>query len=434
MKFRTSLEGKLAVLAVLIAWASVGITTLALEVLPFWLALPLALLMVMMLALTLARGFIGPVANIIDALVNSIQNFSDRDFSITITENRQDELGELVRSHNQVGEVLREERHNLYQRELLLETVFESVPVALVLTDEVGHILLSNVAARHLLASGRRLEGTTLDSVSKALPPRIVDAIRDETSGLVTLDDDGDVSTYYLQTQRFGFNNREQRLLQIRDMTRELRREEVAVWKKVIRVISHELNNSLAPITSLAHSGQLALDKRELALLSEILSTIGERADHLKAFIEGYARFARLPHPARVETPLGEWLERLALELNFTLRVDTQRPTISVDPGQLGRVIISLVGNAHEAEPGGIVEVTARDRGTGITIGVRDHGPGMSAEVIRNALLPFYSTKQQGTGLGLALCREIVEGHDGTLQLTNHRDGGLEVSIHLPEV
>src|SRR6185437_1063687 len=216
-------------------------------------------------------------------------------------------------------------------------------------------------------------------------------------------------------------------------MTRELSRQEVATWKKVIRTISHELNNSLAPITSLAHSGAELVRRDDRERLLAVLATIGERARHLHGFIAGYAEFAKLPAPRPQVLSMPEFLDKLALHTQFRI-IGTPPPRGCFDAAQMEHVLLNLLKNAHEA--GGAedtVELEMQRVGAQLRIEVRDRGAGMSKTVLENALLPFYSTKRSGSGLGLALAREIVEAHGGRIALANREEGGLRVALTIPQ-
>jgi len=216
-------------------------------------------------------------------------------------------------------------------------------------------------------------------------------------------------------------------------MTRELSRQEVATWKRVIRVMSHELYNSLAPISSLAHSGAELARRGESARLDGVFATIGERARHLHEFLDGYARVAKLPTPRPVPV---EWAPFVAgLAAHSRLRVDGALPgePALFDPGQVEQALINLLKNAAEAGgPPDEVTLSITRHGDDHCIAVCDRGPGMSEAVLGQALLPFYSTKREGSGVGLALAREIAEAHGGRISLANRAGGGVCVSVFLP--
>ena len=211
------------------------------------------------------------------------------------------------------------------------------------------------------------------------------------------------------------------------------------MWKKVIRVIAHELNNSLAPISSLAHSGLLLAHEPDTARLERVFTTIADRAAHLATFIDGYARFAKLPqaaHRARVD-----WQQFFARLEGDDRRSGSAAPLptrpATFDASQLEQVMINLLKNARRigltAEDIAVtVRATPDGRTRGWMIEVADRGSGLTEDVLRDALLPFYSTKPSGTGLGLTLCREIVEAHGGRLSLANREGGGAAMTLWLP--
>jgi nitrogen fixation/metabolism regulation signal transduction histidine kinase len=224
-----------------------------------------------------------------------------------------------VGAHNALGAVLREQRLDLVQRELLLDTMVQNTPVAMMLVDAAGKIVFANISARHLLNEGRRLEGTGLDDLLARTFQSLREAVERGGDGLFTVStgDGAEDEIYHLSRRGFILNARRHELLLLRHLTSELRRQEVQTWKKVIRVISHELNNSLAPVASLAHSGGELVRMGKHEQLEKIFTTIAERAKHLEQFIQGYAKFAKLPTP-RVE--LVAWkalVDRLRAQLAF---------------------------------------------------------------------------------------------------------------------
>ncbi|MFT5482175.1 MAG: two-component system nitrogen regulation sensor histidine kinase NtrY [Halieaceae bacterium] len=438
-----SLQGKFVFFCLLLVVGTLFLTIWLFHYLPFWTAAPLSILIAIPITLTLSTRVAAPLLALINALRDSTDNIKDHDFSVTIASSRTDELGDLVERHNEIGQLLREERHNINQRELLLDTVLQSAPVAMWLCDERQHIVYSNVEARQLLAAGRRVQGSRLDELAAELNRELADAIQAQREGLVSVESAGEIETYYLSCRLFSLNSRAHRLHLVRRMTREISRQEVNTWKKVIRVISHELNNSLAPISSLSHSGKMTMKKLEPDVpqpnehwkkLDLILSTIGERATHLKDFIEGYAKFSRLPSPRIEAFDLISLLTRMAEQQRFEVRANHSTLQVQLDQVQLEQVLINLLKNARDASgPDGKISLAVEQRSDWLLLIVADDGPGMSDQVMQQALLPFYSTKQEGTGLGLPLCREIVEGHGGQLSIRNGATPGLEVIIRLPQ-
>jgi nitrogen fixation/metabolism regulation signal transduction histidine kinase len=381
-----------------------------------------------------ARVVLAPLARLLRALEGGVLSYRDGDFSLSLTSTGHGELGELVRLHNELGQALRDQRQHLVQRELLLDTVVQNTPVALVLTDTGGHVAYANIAARQLLGEGRSLQGMEFASLLAGAPESLRDALAAGEDALVGVELDGSEETFHISQRGFRLQGRPHRLHLLRRMTRELSRQEVASWKRLIRVISHELNNSLAPISSLAHSGAELVRRADSARAIEVLASIGERARHLHGFLDGYARFAKLPAP-RPEAV--DWPVFLAgLGAHCTFRIDGPAPVGNAryDPVQMEQALINLLKNAHESgsTPQDVTLACASARNELVLI-VADRGPGMSEAVLEQALLPFYSTKRAGTGLGLALAREIVEAHGGRIALVNRRGGGLRVTLTLPQ-
>jgi nitrogen fixation/metabolism regulation signal transduction histidine kinase len=212
-------------------------------------------------------------------------------------------------------------------------------------------------------------------------------------------------------------------------------RQEIEVWKKTIRVISHELNNSLAPITSLVHSARMMAGRPEHAhRLEAAFATIEERTTHLNTFLDGYARFARLPKPSKQPWPWRQLLDSVCALYPFEIDGALPPSPGYFDPAQMQQVLINLIKNAAEAGSAhDATRVQVRDASDGgVELVVADGGAGMSDEVLEKALLPFYSTKKGGSGLGLPLCREIVESHGGRLSIERQAGGGTVVRCWLP--
>jgi two-component system nitrogen regulation sensor histidine kinase NtrY len=434
MTLRTSLAGRVGAAVALVALLAVVLALVAARWLSPFLAAITSLLIVVPLIAWVATALTRPWTNVLQALRDGITSLRDHDFSVSIGHPRQDEFAALVAEYNSLGDLLRRERLNLHQRELLLDTVIQTTPLGLVLTNAAGRVVYSNIAARQLLLGGRKLEGLSFTDVLAPAPAPLREALGGETDTLFTMELAGEQQVFHLSQRRFLLNAQHHRLVLLKQLTRELAAQEVVVWKKVIRVIAHELNNSLAPISSLAHSGQLLAKDPDTAQLERVFSTIENRAVHLATFIDGYARFAKLPRP-RVDSV--EWKQFLGrLEGATPFRIEgtlPARPAI-FDASQLEQVMINLLKNACESgsAPEGIT-VSVRGAHDGWIVEVADRGSGLEDNVLRDALLPFYSTKASGTGLGLTLCREIVEAHGGRLSLTNRADGGAVVTVWLPQ-
>ena len=407
-----------------------------------WMAWAIAVALVAPLLAWQVRRAFAPAASLFRALAGTVASYQDGDFGFGLSWRGGGALGELVQAHNRLGDVLREQRQSLVQRELLLDTMVQHTPVAMVLMDPARRIVHANLAARKLLGEGRRLEGRAFDALLEAAPTALREAFERGGDGMFTVGDDedpdnGSEDIYHLARRVFRLNGRHHELVLLRQLTAELRRQEVQTWKKVIRVISHELNNSLAPIASLAHSGAELLRRGQLERLPAALATIEDRARHLEGFIRDYARFAKLPAPRREPVDWARFVDQLRSQVEFRYEGRRLVPGTDIgrfDTAQLEQALLNLLRNAHESgTPPGEVALSLR-RGAGAwRLDVLDRGTGMGDAVLANALLPFYSTKRNGTGLGLALAREIAEAHGGRIALLNRDGGGLAVSLVLPD-
>lgn len=378
-------------------------------------------------------AWLSPMLSLFRALQGTAYSYRDGDYSFGLRWPKNDELADLVEGHNAIGQALREKHISLVQRELLLDTMVQNTPVAMLLIDGGAHVVFANVAARKLLGGGRRVEGYALSTLCLAIQGPLAEALSTEQSGVFSTGTGEDEEVYHLTRSEFRLNGQVHRLLLLRQITTELRRQEVQTWKKVIRVISHELNNSLAPMASLAHSGAELARRGQLDRLPGVFATIEERARHLDGFLRDYARFAKLPSPRIEGIELSVFIERLRSQISFTLVGKLPAELLPADAAQLEQALMNLLKNAREASPEETeVDMHIRYADHLWRIDVLDRGTGMSEAVMANALVPFYSTKRSGTGLGLALTREIVEAHGGRIVLANREGGGLCVSLVLP--
>jgi nitrogen fixation/metabolism regulation signal transduction histidine kinase len=389
-----------------------------------------------------------PATSILQAVSDGLLSFSEREYGMRLTAPNADEvLGDLVRRFNKLGEALRTEHNDRYQREILLETVLETTSMAIVLCNEALRIVYANGAARDLFGDGRKLDGQDFRAILAAAPAAFRQAIEQETDTIFSVEKPeaaagspdagpaGAPETYHLARRYFQLSMQPHILFILKPLTRAIQRKEADTWKRTIRVISHEINNSLAPISSLIHSGRLMLQKPEMApRLAEALDTIEERSAHLRRFIEGYAKFARLPLPAKAESRWDALVDSLHPLYSFQVEGKLPARPGLFDAGQMQQVLINLLKNAVEAggPADGITLSIAEVPAGAFEIRVEDRGKGMRDDVMKNALLPFFSTKPSGSGLGLPLCREIVEAHGGTLSIRPRAGGGISVICLIP--
>lgn len=381
----------------------------------------------------LTRFLLKDVREGLSALELGLLNLKDGEYSTTLAYQNKDELGKLCELYNSTALQLREEKHWLYQRELLLDKVTQSSPEVLFLVNQHQQIIFSNIAARRFFNKPMSVDGELLSSVLQAAPQGAKVAIEGGKEGLFSMVVDADeAQTWHMSTGKFTLNNQAHTLFILKQMTRELSRQEVAVWKKVIRVISHELNNSLGPISSMLHSGKILSENLEETRLARVFSTIDERIKHLSDFVQGYGKFAKLPEPQVQANDWRELLSKLKPQWQF-VDLSASKQTVYADPVQLEQLLINLLKNAHESGSNlGEIGIKLEQSESESSILVLDKGKGISDAVMASALIPFYSTKTTGTGLGLALCREITDAHHGHIGLFNRDGGGLAVRVVLP--
>jgi nitrogen fixation/metabolism regulation signal transduction histidine kinase len=435
---RLSLSGRIALLttanvvmaAVLVFVAMRVAAALEVQAVAGW---ALALLFAVPIAVVSARAVALRLTHTLEGLDDGVRALRDSDFSVRLAIDGNDEVSDVKRVYNEVADVMRAERNEIYQKELLLDTILQRTPVGVVLLNTTDRVIYSNAAARELFTGGARLDGHAFAEIVANVAAPLRDALATTGDAIVSLPAGDQDETLHLSQRVFHLNTQRHRLVLLERLTPELRRQEVAVWKKAIRLINHELNNTIAPISSLFHSARLAQEMpQHRHKLDGIYETIEERLAYLRDFLESYAQFARLPEPRREPTRWSDLLDDVHALYDF--RIDGPLPEQAlVDRAQIQQVLINLVKNAHESgsDPSEVV-VAIRRSVDGTVLRVTDRGRGMSEDVMRQALLPFYSTKPAGTGLGLALSNEIIEAHGGRLRLQAREGGGVVVTAWLP--
>lgn len=315
-----------------------------------------------------------------------------------------------------------------------LRAAVDALPLACVLFTDEGRITVANAAARALFFEGRDVEGQNFLAMLASAPEALRRALAGEGDGLLAAEGESGTERFLVTRAALEVGGERCALLTARDLTRELAREEAAAWKRAIRVMSHEVNNSLAPISSLMHTAKtLARGAEHEAKLARVFDTVIERAGHLGGFLEGYATLAKLGAPRRAPVAWAVLLKRVATLFPGVHVAPAPAGDALVDDAQLEQALINLVKNALEAGgPVDAVEVAVSPGDGGFRLTVSDRGHGVSAEVAANALLPFYTTKATGSGLGLALCREVIDGHGGWIRLDPREGGGATVTAWLP--
>jgi nitrogen fixation/metabolism regulation signal transduction histidine kinase len=392
-----------------------------------WILTLLAVGVSLAIAATLREQAIGPLQTI----SNMLAALREGDFSVRASgANPKDALGLLLLELNGLGEDLRAQRLGALEATALLRRVMEEIDVAVFAFDGAAALRVVNRAGAALL--GRPAEQLLGKSAAEL---GLAEALGGETPRV--LDWQG---RWEVRRGTFRQGGLPHQILVLADVTRALGEEERQAWRRLIRVLSHELNNSLAPIKSIADSlrgfvERMPAETESRADLLKGLGVIGTRSESLSRLMAAYARLARLPPPRIEAVAVEDWVRRVvALETRLPVAV---RPgpqfTIRADGGQLDQLLINLVRNAVDAtlETRGAVEVGWSSENQHLLVWVRDDGTGLADTA--NLFVPFYTTKPLGSGIGLALSRQIAEAHGGTLTLGNRAGApGCEARLTLP--
>jgi nitrogen fixation/metabolism regulation signal transduction histidine kinase len=380
----------------------------------------------------------------LQTLSNLLAALREEDFSLRARGARSDDaMGEVMIEVNALSETLRQQRLGALEATALLRTVMEEIDLAIFTFDNTHKLRLVNRAGERLLARPEeRLLGFTAEELG------LGGCIEGEPARTMELAFPGGSGRWGLRRGSFRQGGLPHQLVVLSDLSRTLRDEERKAWQRLIRVLGHELNNSLAPIQSVAQgleSGlQSALKSADMqteattSILDDLrqgLSIIRSRTEALGRFMAAYAQLARLPQPKLLPVNVGEWIGRtVKLETRVKIRVvEGPDVVISADADQLEQLLINLVRNAADAtlENHGEVHVSWHRRGSQIDVSVIDDGPGLPNTT--NLFVPFFTTKPGGSGIGLVLSRQIAEAHGGELTLKNRSDGhGCEARLLLP--
>lgn len=376
------------------------------------------------------------VASPLRTLANLLEAMREGDYSIrarhTVPE---DSLGEVMQQVNAIGATLRAQRLGALEATALLRKVMEEIDVAIFAFDVEQRLRLINRAGEKLLNSpSERLIGLTAQEIG------ISDTLAGDMTQTVQRAFPGGVGRWGIHRSTFREGGLPHQLLVVTDLTRPLREEELQAWQRIVRVLGHELNNSLTPIKSIAESlhslvtrEPLAEDWREDTCYG--LKIISTRSEGLSQFIASYARLAKLPRPHFAPMHVSDWVRRVAsLETRLKPVIeDGAEIVVKGDQAQLDQLLINLVRNAVDAslETGGAVRLAWRRNGGQVEIDIIDSGPGIANAA--NLFVPFFTTKPGGSGIGLVLSRQIAEAHGGSLTLENRRDNaGCHARLILP--
>jgi two-component system nitrogen regulation sensor histidine kinase NtrY len=376
------------------------------------------------------------VASPLRTLSNLLEAMREGDYSIRARSARgEDALGDVMQQVNAMATTLRAQRLGALEATTLLRKVMEEIDVAVFAFDGERRLRLVNRAGERLLARpSERIMNDNADALGLA---EFLEG--DETQTVQRTFPSGP-GRWGIHRSMFREGGLPHQLLVVTDLTRALREEELQAWQRLVRVLGHELNNSLAPIKSIAGSLELLIQRQPLADdwrddTVRGLSIIASRSESLSRFMGAYARLAKLPRPQLANMEVGGWIRQVAsLEQRLT-PVVRPGPLLEIqgDRDQLEQVLINLLRNAVDAslETGGGVTLSWSRSGSYLEVLIRDEGPGLSNTA--NLFVPFFTTKPGGSGIGLVLSRQIAEAHGGLVDLRNRVPGpGCEARLVLP--
>jgi nitrogen fixation/metabolism regulation signal transduction histidine kinase len=374
----------------------------------------------------------------LQTMSNLLMALREGDFSFRARgARRNDPLGDVLAEINGLGDILQTQRRGALEATALLSAVMKEIDVAIFAFDGDRILRLVNPAGQAVLGQpaerllGRDAQAIGLSECLEGEPNRILSPATLPRA----------VGRWNMRRTTFREDGRPHQLVVFGDLSRPLREEQLKAWQRLVRVLGHELNNSLAPIKSIAATLGAAMERRprqpdwEYDMQSG-LGVISARAESLERFLEGYTRLAKLPPPQSAPCDVPALLRRTAaLELRMPVEVDPGPPVeLMADAAQVEHAVINLVKNAVEAsldhrDPR--VRLSWRIRAGAVEIRVEDNGSGIGETA--NLFVPFYTTKPEGSGIGLVLCQQIAENHGGSLALYNRDDrAGCIAIMRLP--
>jgi nitrogen fixation/metabolism regulation signal transduction histidine kinase len=401
-------------------------------------ALPLTLLIVIAW-LTFSLAARERVVTTLRTISNLLAALREGDYSLRAQARIGDDaLSEVNREINTLGDTLQDQRRDALEATALLRKVMDEIEVAVLAFDPGQKLRLINLHGEQLLGKPTEaLKGRTADELG------LSECLTGDAPRIMDFAFPGRTGRWELRRGTYREQGLPHQLVVLSDLTRALREEERQAWQRLVQVLRHEINNSLAPIHSLAESLRVLLSKSSVLDpwqedIKKGLDVISDRSKALNRFMASYSKVTRLPRPNLRSLNVGEWIQRVAgLENRMKVEV-TPGPEIAIqaDTDQLDQLLINLVKNAVEAaqETGGRVQVTwskVTKATNYLEVVVEDEGPGILNP--GNLFVPFFTTKPHGSGLGLMLSRQIAEAHGGTLTLDNRKDHrGCRACLRLP--
>jgi nitrogen fixation/metabolism regulation signal transduction histidine kinase len=370
----------------------------------------------------------------LQTLANMLEALREGDYSMRGRNvDPEDSFGEVMVEVNTLSRTLYNQRLEALEAGALLQKIIADVDIAVFAFDAALRLRIVNKAGEVLLrGTSEALQGRSAAELGLA------EMLAEESGRIVAHVFPGGGGRWEIRRRSFREGGKPHELLVISELSRALREEERQAWQRIVRVIGHELNSSLAPIKSMAGTVRKLIGRQPLPAdwrddAQAGLAIIHDRAESLERFMGAYARLARLPPPTRRGAELSALIRRVASLHESRIAVESDESVhLSIDPDQIEQVFINLMRNAVEAagRKGG-VRVRWRGDRSAVVIEVEDDGPGLART--DNLWVPFFTTKPHGTGIGLVLSREIVENHGGSIALENRVGAkGCVARVRLP--
>ena len=368
------------------------------------------------------------------SLANLVEALNIGDFSLRgKAEEGQSGHSDLIRQVNKLADSLTTARYDFKESQLLLAKVIKQIKVAIITCDQQGKITMVNPETELLLGLNEsKLRHKTLTDVNLGQLSKLSsNSIEKLTFGSRT-------ARWHIFKDGFRDQGKQHSLYIFSDLDLLLSQQEQEAWKNLVRVLSHEINNSLAPIISLASTldkltARSDIDLEDKEDIQSGLKIIQDRATSLKHFLAGYRVLTHLPKPKRQSVDIIPVIEQLVSLLNYPVKLTLpEQVIIMVDVAQFEQCLINLLKNADEASgKNSEIDLLIKVKANQVLLYILDNGPGI--QNLDNVFVPLFTTKTQGTGIGLSLCKQIIEGHQGQLHLANRVEGGCQVKIILPK-
>ena len=371
----------------------------------------------------------------ISTLANLIASMIEGDYSLRGRTKMNPAFQDLLNLINNLADTLSMHKLEAKESRLLLERIMEQMDAMVFAVNDDNQVVMANASANSMLFQQAFIADKPLTITSD-----VAQEITKATVGILSLKSGELAGEYFLYKEFFLSDGKRHQLYLITNAERLLMEKERKAWQSLLRVLSHELNNSLTPIATISQSMQQKLNSNGTQQtdnsLLEGVNIINERAESLTQFIASYSQLYHLPVPNKTQFSLSQLIDHLSpLFPNCEIKQNGTDVVIDADKGQLEQVLINIIKNASEAMAEGDrkVDINVVAAGKWLQIKIRDFGSGISN--IDNLFVPFYTTKATGSGIGLALCRQIMFNHNGLIKLHNCADGiGAEVVLSLPKV